>query len=62
MDRINPYLSYEPGNIRWAWVALQVNNQMRKKGTYTQFQGKQLQKMRRALKKSKPHKKAEGKP
>ena len=60
MDRINPYLSYEPGNIRWAWVALQVNNQMRKKGTYAQFQGKQLQKMRHALKKSKPQSKAEG--
>jgi hypothetical protein len=31
MDRINPFLNYEPGNIRWAWVSLQVDNQMHKK-------------------------------
>ena len=31
MDRINPFLNYEPGNIRWAWVSLQVDNQMHEK-------------------------------
>jgi hypothetical protein len=33
MDRTNPFRHYEPGNTRWAWVALQCVNQMRYKGS-----------------------------